>query len=124
MKHTPTGKTALDNVKHYPQKDKEKIKGFRTTYRRMSWDKPTPTRTTNSGNISSYNNVHPGHRKSDGTYSDARVLTIHELLIVSSLPTNWKIPEWANDILIRQVIGEGVPPLLIKNILQGITNHG
>jgi DNA (cytosine-5)-methyltransferase 1 len=86
MKHTPTGQSALDNQKYYPQKEGRKIEGYYTTYRRMSWDKPAPTRTTNSGNISSYNNVHPGHPKPDGTYSDARALTIHELLIVSSLP--------------------------------------
>lgn len=123
MSHTPIGQSALDNPKHYPQKDKEKIKGFHTTYRRMSWDKPAPTRTTNSANISSYNNVHPGNPKPDGTYSDARTLTIYELLIVSSLPTNWNIPNWANEVLIRKVIGEGVPPLLMKSILGVINNH-
>jgi len=122
MKHTPTGQTALDNVKYYPQKENgERIKGYPATYRRMSWDKPSPTITIRSEIVSSQNKVHPGHLKKDGTYSDARVLTIYELLIISSLPTDWNIPNWASDILIRQVIGEGVPPLMMRDILQGIT---
>ena len=38
MKHTPTGKTAFDNEIHYPQKDGRKIKGYKTTYKRIKWD--------------------------------------------------------------------------------------
>ena len=73
--------------------------------------------------IGSQNNVHPGRfigddEKGNPLYSDARVLTIYELLIVFSLPKNWDIPEWASDHFIRAVIGEGVPPLLTKRIMQ------
>lgn len=69
--------------------------------------------------IGSQNNVHPGRyigKDSDGydLYSDARVLSIYELMIITSLPHNWNIPEWASEHLIRQVIGEGIPPLLVK----------
>jgi len=121
MKHTPTGCGAFKNLEYYPKrKDNKKINGFSNTYKRMSWDKPAPIRTMNNGNIGSCDNVHPGYLKSDGTYSDARVLTIHELLIISSLPTDWNIPNWVNETLIRQVIGEGIPPLLMKNILREI----
>lgn len=121
MKNTPTGCSAFKNIEHYPKKEnKEKISGFHNTYKRMNWDAPAPARTMNNGNIGSHNNVHPGYKKPDGTYSDARVLTIHELLIVSSLPINWNIPEWASETLIRQVIGEAVPPLLMKNVLKKI----
>ncbi|CAI2162248.1 13533_t:CDS:2 [Funneliformis geosporum] len=89
MKHTPTGCSAFKNLKHYPKKeDSQKINGFHNTYKRMNWDEPAPARTMNSGNIGSHNNVHPGNLKPDGTYSDARTLTVHELLIVSSLPIN------------------------------------
>ena len=31
-----------------------------------------------------------------------------------SLPDDWNIPEWASDHFIRQVIGEGIPPKLVK----------
>ncbi len=117
MMHTPTGKSAMLNKVFYPTKiNGEKVKGFHNTYKRLCWDSPCHARTTKSGEISSHNNVHPGRLKSDGTYSDARVLTILEMLIVSSLPLDWNIPEWANERFIRHAIGESVPPLLLKNV--------
>ncbi len=121
MKHTPHGKSAIKNEFYYPKKENgDRIKGFHNTYKRMKWDEPAPARTTNSGNIGSHNNVHPGRLQKDGTYSDARVLTLLETLIVSSLPEDWDIPEWATDNFIRTVIGEAIPPLMSKKILQGI----
>ena len=76
--------------------------------------------------IGSQNNVHPGRyigmdKKKNKLYSDARVLTIYELMLVTSLPRNWDIPKWASDHFVRQVIGEGIPPLLVKKIMQEIT---
>lgn len=121
MKYTPPGSSALKNPEHYPKKeDGTRIKGFHNTYKRLRWDLPCHARTTYSGNISSHNNVHPGRKHSDSTYSDARVLTLLELFIVSSLPENWDLPGWATDTFIRQVIGESVPPKLMKKILEGI----
>lgn len=121
MKHTPTGKSAFDNKIYYPQKeDGIKIKGFSTTYKRISWDKPSPTITMCNGGISSQNNVHPGRKRADGTYSDARVLSLKELMILTGLPNNWKVPEWASENLVRKVIGEGVPPKLIEAIVKNI----
>lgn len=121
MKHTPSGKSALKNEVYFPLKaNGEKIKGFHNTYKRMKWDEPAHARTTNSGNIGSHNNVHPGRLQKDGTYSDARVLTILETLIVSSLPQDWDIPDWATDNFIRTVIGEAIPPLMSKKILLGV----
>ena len=70
MKNTPTGKTAFENKIHYPKKDGRRIKGFSTTYKRIEWDKPSPTVTMCNGAISSQNNVHPGRLLRDGTYSD------------------------------------------------------
>ena len=121
MKNTPHGKSAIKNEFYYPKKENgDRIKGFHNTYKRMKWDEPAHARTTNSGNIGSHNNVHPGRLQKDGTYSDARVLTILETLIVSSLPENWNIPNWATDNFIRTVIGEAIPPLMSKKILEGI----
>lgn len=120
MKHTPTGETAFNNKVHYPQKDGRKIKGFMTTYKRMDWDYPAPTVTMANGSVSSQNNVHPGRLQKDGTYSDARVLTILEIMKISGIPTSWKIPKWASDNLIRHVIGEMVPPNLLYNIVKNI----
>ncbi len=119
LKHTPTGKTALDNKIYYPQKeDGTRIKGYKTTYKRIEWDKPAPTITMANGSVSSQNNCHPGRLQKDGTYSDARVLTIKEILILTGLPDDWTPPAWASENLIRQVIGEGIPPRLIDNLLE------
>ena len=118
MKHTPTGKTALDNEVYYPQKDGRKIKGYSTTYKRIEWDVPAPTITMCNGSLSSQNNGHPGRLLPDGTYSDARVLTILELLRLTGLPDDWKIPEWANENLVREVIGECFPPKFASAMLK------
>ena len=114
---------AIYNEKYFPQKaDGTRISAHENQYRRHSWDKPCRTITQNNGVISSLCCVHPGYEytASNGEvlYSDARVFSIYELLIVSSLPTDWNIPEWANETLIRNVIGEGIPPLLVKKILE------
>lgn len=121
MKHTPTGCTAFDNPIYFPQKlDGTRIKGFSTTYKRISWDKPAPTITMCNGGISSQNNVHPGRKLADGTYSDARVLSLKELMILTGLPDTWEVPDWASENLVRKVIGEGVPPKLIEAIIKNM----
>ena len=122
MLYTQAGNTAFDNPVYYPKRgDGKKIKGFDTTYHRMYWGKPAATVTRYNGSIGSQNNVHPGRfwkedENGDKMYTNPRVLTIYELMKVSSLPSDWNIPNWAKDELIRHVIGEGVPPLLIKKI--------
>ncbi len=121
LKHTPSGKSAFDNEVYYPQKENsERIKGYATTYKRIGWDKPAPTITMANGSVSSQNNVHPGRKKDDGTYSDARVLTLKEIFVLTGLPNDWKPPKWASENLVRQVIGEAIPPKLIDNILKTI----
>ena len=121
MTHTPSGKTSHHNKIHFPQKeDGTKIKGFDTTYKRISWDKPAPTITMANGSVSSQNNVHPGRKKDDDTYSDARVLTLKEIFILTGLPDKWSPPDSASEGMIRKVIGEGVPPKLIEALLKTI----
>ena len=118
MKHTPTGHSAFENEIYYPKKiDGTRVKGYNTTYKRMEWDKPAPTITMANGVISSQCNVHPGRVLPDGTYSDARALTVYEIMKLFTIKDDWNIPEWANENFIRQVIGEGVPPLLIEKIV-------
>ncbi|RAZ52571.1 DNA (cytosine-5-)-methyltransferase [Campylobacter hyointestinalis] len=121
MTHTASGKSAFENKKFYPiSKNGKKIKAYNTTYRRMKWDEPAPTITMRNDAISSQQNVHPGRKKPDGTYSDARVLTPLELMILSSLPKNWAIPDDTPELLIRKCLGECIPPLLIQKITQKI----
>lgn len=121
MRHTPTGQTAFDNTKYFPVKPNgERIKSYNTTYRRIKWDEPAPTITMRNDAISSQLNVHPGRKLENGIYSDSRVLTPLELMLLSSLPQNWNIPEKTPELLIRKCIGECIPPLLIKNIVAQI----
>lgn len=121
MRHTPTGQSAFSNPVHYPKKsDGTRIKGYQSSYRRMKWDDPAPTITMRNDCIASQRNVHPGRPLEDGTYSDARVLTPLELMLLNSLPADWNIPQDTPEILIRQVIGESIPPLLVKKIIQTI----
>ena len=121
LKHTPTGKSALTNEVFYPKKeDGTRIKGFHNTFKRMNWDEPCPTRTTFSGSMSSHNNVHPGRLLPDGTYSDARVLTLLETFIVSSIPEDIRFPAESSDTFIRTVIGEAIPPKLLFEVVNKI----
>lgn len=125
LMHTPTGDTAFNNIDLFkPRKiDGTLTKGFKNTYKRQEWNKPAFTITMYNRTIGSQNNVHPGRligkdSKGYDLYSDARVLTIYELMKVMSLPNNWNIPDWASDHFVRQVIGEGIPPLMVKKIMQ------
>jgi DNA (cytosine-5)-methyltransferase 1 len=130
MMHTPSGKSAFENKIHYPQKENgETIKGRISTYKRYRWDKPANTITQNNGVISSSVCVHPGRLINEGSgendriFSDCRALTIYELIIISSLPLDWNLPDWSEEKLIRSLIGEGVPPLLVKKILEKVLQY-
>lgn len=121
MKYTATGKSAMKNLVHYPKKaNGSRVTGFHNTYKRLEWDKPCHARTTNNGNIGSHNNVHPGREQKDGTYSDARVLTIRELFIVSTIDPDLDVPSNFSESFIREIVGESVPPLFFKKVVEGV----
>lgn len=121
MRHTPEGTSAFYNPIYYPKKkDGTKVKGFTSSYRRIKWDEPSPAITMRNDCISSQRNVHPGRKLPDGTYSDARVLTPLELMLIDSLPSDWNVPDDTPEILIRQVIGESIPPLMVKRLVEEI----
>lgn len=127
MMHTPTGKSAIYNEIYYPQKkDGVPVKAHHNHYRRLKWDMPCRTVTQNNGVISSLACVHPGRKyvtaEGEELYSDPRVLTIYELMIVMSLPLDWPLPNWADDNFIRNVFGEGIPSKLVKNIIEALVN--
>jgi DNA (cytosine-5)-methyltransferase 1 len=130
MRHTPSGCTAFDNKIFYPKKSNgEKVSGHYNTYRRHSWDKPCRTIIMNNGVISSLCCVHPGRVVNESIderkrlYSDPRVLTLLEIFIVTTLPVDWNVPNWVNESFIRNVIGEGIPPLIVKKIFKGLINQ-
>jgi len=122
MQKTPTGMTAFDNLIFYPKKDNgTRVSGHYNHYRRLSWDKPSRSLTQNNGVISSLACVHPGRilKKGDEKeriFSDPRCFSIEELFIISSINFQNKIPINTKHSLIRKLIGEGIPPLLVEKI--------
>lgn len=121
MKHTPTGHSAFENKIYYPKdKNGKKVKGFAATFKRIEWDAPAPTITMRNDCISSQSNVHPGRELSDGTYSDARVLTPRELFILFSIDPDIDMPANISESQIRYMVGEGIPPRLVMKIVGGI----
>lgn len=124
MQHTPTGCTAFDNPVYYPTKENgEAVKGYHNTYKRQNWDTPAYTVTMDNRKISSQNNVHPGRKErknKDGEtiYSDARTLTLYELMIIMSLPDDWNVPKGTPEAFLRRIIGEGIPPLFVKKVFE------
>ena len=122
MMHTPSNESATKNPVFYPKKDNGiRVKAHYNQYRRLAWETPSRCLTQNNGVISSLACVHPGRpyiKNGETLYSDPRVFTIYEIMIISSLPLDWPIPQWASDTLIRKVIGEGVPSKLIKVIME------
>ncbi len=153
MEHTPEGQTAFENDEcpecgqltkdrtstscscgfslPRPQlsmgRESRLIRGFRSSYRRMWWDKPGGTLTMNSGVISSDLKGHPEQN---------RVLSIREILLLSTLQN----PKWEKNYsfegikygrmkegdvfskkLIREVIGESIPPLAMLRIVERLS---
>lgn len=87
------------------------MKGFVSAYKRMKWDEPASTLTQNFQYACSDNKIHP---------SQSRVLSLYEGLILQSIADydysfciNGKM---CSDGLIRDTIGESVPPRLIDLI--------
>lgn len=126
MQHTPTGKSAFDNEVYFPKKfDGVPVKGYHNTYKRQNWNTPAYTVTMDNRKISSQNNVHPGRieyidENGDPIYSDARVLTLYEIMKITSLPDNWNLPENISEQFIRRIIGEGIPPLFVKKVFENL----
>ena len=102
MMHTPSGCTAFDNKIFSPKKDD----GTRV-----------------NGHYNTYRTGKPYVQNGEVLYSDPRCLTLYELFIVFSLPKDWNVPDWADERFIRRVVGEGIPPMLIKNIVEELVNH-
>lgn len=121
LSHTPTGKSAFQNTIHFPKKDGRKIKGFSTTYKRIDWDKPSPTITMSNGSISSQNNVHPGYLNTDTLlWNNARALTCYELMLLTSIHPEFNIPSFTTNKLFRDLLGECVPPKFMFHLINSL----
>ena len=150
MQHTPEGQSAFDNM-HCVKCNKKTedpaavscecgqtlprpqiqeggkyrlVKGFKSSYRRMRWDKPGGTLTMNSGVISSDVKGHPDQN---------RVLSLREILILSTLDHPCWDKKYSFDgvrhgrqlsdkpfsaRLVREVVGESIPPLAMKKMVE------
>lgn len=122
MKHTPSGCSAFLNP--YPWKptkeDGTAASYYRSAWRRADWDKPSGAILMKSAGMGGMISCHPGRLLEDGTYSDARAFTPKELMLLSSLPDDYKVPAFAlnNDELIRDIIGECVCPIMERKIME------
>jgi DNA (cytosine-5)-methyltransferase 1 len=90
--------------------ERKLIKGFVSAYKRMYWDKPASTITTRSAYACSDHKVHP---------SEDRVLSILEIAILQGIDIEnvcWtdSSGKQFSDTLLRELIGESVPPLFTK----------
>lgn len=127
MQYTPSGCSAFDNPPNLrPQKeDGTPARGYHNTYKRQNWDTPAYTVTMDNRKISSQNNVHPGRllnkdKSGRQVYSDARTLTLYEIMKIMSIPDDWNLPDDVNEAFLRRIIGEGIPPLFVKQVFEQI----
>lgn len=100
--------------------EKRIMKGFTSAYKRMFWDEPSSTLTQNFQYACSDNKIHP---------EQDRVLSLYEGLVLQTI-TDYNFSfiingQFVSDSLIRDTIGESVPPLIIdilcKQILKIMT---
>jgi DNA (cytosine-5)-methyltransferase 1 len=121
MHHTPSGCSAHDNLAPWKPclVDGSPAKArFKCSYQRKAWDEPSNTIMCDSKGVSGFRTIHPGRLLPDGTYSDARAMTILELLRIYGLPDDFHIPTWASDNFIRTVLGEQFAANHVKRLLE------
>lgn len=95
--------------------EKRLMKGFVSAYKRMNWDEPASTLTQNFQFACSDNKIHP---------EQCRVLSLYEGLVLQSI-ADYDYSFVINDKtvpdgLIRDTIGESVPPKMIDIICKYI----
>lgn len=105
LKDVPEGHSAHENK----DPTMRPPSGFNTTYKRIMWDEPCSTISTNFSMISGCRNVHP---------TATRALTIREAARAQSFPDEFVfIGKWGD---IRKAIGNAVPPVLASVIAKSI----
>lgn len=105
LKDVPEGGSAHDN----DDPNLRPPSGFNTTYKRIVWDEPCSTISTNFSMISGCRNVHP---------VSTRSLTIREAARAQSFPDEFVFSgKWGD---IRKAIGNAVPPVLAAELAKAI----
>lgn len=88
------------------------MKGYTSAYKRMGWDSPCSTLTRNLSYACSDNKLHPEQN---------RVLSLYEAMILHTIthyPYYWQRADGkkVSDKLIRELIGESIPPAGLAQI--------
>jgi DNA (cytosine-5)-methyltransferase 1 len=94
------------------------MKGYTSAYKRMSWDSPAGTLTRNLSYACSDKKLHPEQH---------RTLSLHEAMIlhtISDYRFDWKRADGkkVSDKLIRELIGESIPPAGLEKIFLHLTS--
>lgn len=115
LEHTPTGCRSKDNDPKY------QLSGFGCyagNGSRKFWDRPSNTIDSSNGSVNGLRTIHPDRPRKDGTYSDARPLTLLEVILVNGLPQNYKIPEEFENrrSFVRHGMGQVFLPRLLERI--------
>lgn len=92
------------------------IKGFISAYKRMYWDRPASTVTTRSAYACSDHKGHPCQNRVLSTFEVAVLQGIDPNSYDWSYRSNGKQLRAAPDTLLRDILGECVPPLYSKQI--------
>ena len=95
--------------------NKRLMKGFVSAYKRMYWDEPASALTQNFQYACSDNKLHPSQSRALSLYEGLVLQTISDYTF--SFEINGKP---VNDSLIRDIIGESVPPRVIDLICKFI----
>lgn len=82
------------------------MKGYTSAYKRMSWDAPASTLTRNLSYACSDNKLHPSQNRVLSLYEAMLLHTISPYQFIWQRADNKKV----SDKLIRELIGESVPP--------------
>jgi len=98
-----------DSAHNHPDPHKRPTSGFNTTYKRIAWDEPSSTITTNFSMISGSRNVHP---------TNTRSLTIREAARCQTFPDDFIFVGKLSAI--RAAIGNAVPPLLAQKLGEAV----
>lgn len=93
------------------------MKAFTSAYKRMNWDEPASTLTQNFQYACSDNKIHP---------SQNRVLSLWEGMVLQTIADydfSFEIDgRYVNDSIIRDTIGESIPPHLTELMCRHILN--
>ena len=97
--------------------EKRLMKAFTSAYKRMNWDEPASTLTQNFQYACSDNKIHP---------SQNRVLSLWEGIVLQTIADydfSFEIDgRYVNDSIIRDTIGESIPPHLTELMCRHILN--